>query len=213
MLQDVAAIRLTGVAVRFGSYTAVQGVDIAVRAGLKPDDLALIPIGSDATAMATVEHKAVDALNGNDPAITVMQQRGLIDILVDARTTEGADTAFGGKYPTSVPYTTATVIERYPGTVQHLVNAFARSLRCIYDSTPEQLAAMMPKEFVVGDMATFTSALGHAKPVFPVNGRFNEVDLLRAKDVAASFNPKVGAATIDIGRTYTNRFVDAAPGA
>jgi len=33
MAQDAAAIRLTGVAVRFGSYTAVQDVDIAVRAG------------------------------------------------------------------------------------------------------------------------------------------------------------------------------------
>jgi NitT/TauT family transport system substrate-binding protein len=72
---------------------------------------------------------------------------------------------------------------------------------------------MMPKEFVVGDMATFTSVLGHAKPVFPVSGRFNEADLLRAKDVVASFNPRVRAATVDIGRTYTNRFVDAAPGA
>lgn len=33
MSQDAAAIRLTGVAVRFGSYTAVRDVDIAVRAG------------------------------------------------------------------------------------------------------------------------------------------------------------------------------------
>ena len=33
MLQDAAAIRLTGVAVRFGTYTAVRDVDIAVRAG------------------------------------------------------------------------------------------------------------------------------------------------------------------------------------
>ena len=33
MAQDAAAIRLTGVAVRFGSYTAVRDVDIAVRAG------------------------------------------------------------------------------------------------------------------------------------------------------------------------------------
>jgi ABC-type branched-subunit amino acid transport system ATPase component len=32
-MQDVAAIRLSGVAVRFGTYTAVQDVDIAVRAG------------------------------------------------------------------------------------------------------------------------------------------------------------------------------------
>jgi hypothetical protein len=31
-MQDVAAIRLSGVAVRFGTYTAVQDVDIAVRA-------------------------------------------------------------------------------------------------------------------------------------------------------------------------------------
>ena len=33
MLQDAAAIRLSGVAVRFGTYTAVRDVDIAVRAG------------------------------------------------------------------------------------------------------------------------------------------------------------------------------------
>jgi NitT/TauT family transport system substrate-binding protein len=196
-----------------GSSSEFQVRYMAARAGLKPDDLTLIPVGSDATAIAAIEHKAVDALNGNDPAITVMQQRGLIDILVDARTTEGADKAFGGKYPTSVLYTTEAFIKQYPGTVQHVVNAFARSLRCIHDSTPEQLAAMMPKEFVVGDMATFTSVLGHAKPVFPVSGRFNEADLLRSKDVVASFNPKVAAATIDIGRTYTNRFVDAAPAA
>jgi hypothetical protein len=44
---------------------------------------------------------------------------------------------------------------------------------------------------------------------FPKVGTFNADDLTRVKNVIASFNDKV-RNFIDISKTYTNRFVEAA---
>jgi NitT/TauT family transport system substrate-binding protein len=194
-----------------GSASDFQVHYLAARAGLSATDYSVVAVGSDATAIAAMEHRSIDAIDANDPAVTVMQRRGLIEILVDARTVDGANQAFGGKYPAACLYATEDFINRNPITIQHLVNAFARALTFINRSTPEQITAVLPPAFIVGDRDTTTLVLSHAKAIFPAVGRFDPDGLKRAEDVVAGFDPRVKSANIDLEKTYTNRFVDAAP--
>ena len=194
-----------------GSSTEFQIRYQAERAGVTADDMTIVPVGSGPTAIAAMERKAIDVVVTQDPTATVMQRRGLIDILVDARTLEGTIKAFGGRYPTACLYTSGAFIERHPGTIQHMVNALSRALRFIADTPPAGIVAALPPEYVLGDLPTFTEIIERAKPMFPLVGRFDVNDLHRARDLLASFDAKVRDAKTDFERTYTNRFVDAVP--
>jgi NitT/TauT family transport system substrate-binding protein len=194
-----------------GSSTEFQLRYQAAKAGVDAKDLTIIPVGSGPTAIAAVEHKAVDALVTQDPTATVLERRGLVDVLVDARTMDGTVKTFGGRYPTACLYITEAWINRNPVTVQHLVNALARALRWIADSSPAEIVAALPKEYILGDPATFTEVIEHSKPIFPTVGNFDLPDLQRAGELLAGVDDRVHGTTIDFARTYTNKFVDAVP--
>jgi NitT/TauT family transport system substrate-binding protein len=193
-----------------GSSSEFQTRYFMSKVGLKEGDFTLIPVGSDVTSIAAIERKSIDALNGTDPAVTIMQKRGMVDVMLDARTVEGTNKTYGGSYPTAVLYANEAFIQKNPVTVQRAVNALARSLRFIADNSPDKIAGALPKEYAVGDSETFIEVIRNSKQIFPASGHFDTSALERAKDIVAAFNPKVGEAKIDISRTYTNRFVDAA---
>lgn len=194
-----------------GSSTEFQLRYQAGKVGVTPDDMTVVPVGAGPTAIAAVERKAIDAIVTQDPTATVMQRRGLVDILLDARTLDGTLKAFGGRYPTTCLYTTGAYIESHPGTIQHLVNAFARALRFIADNTPADIVAALPPEYVLGDKDTFTEIVEKSRQIFPRVGRFDVEDLKLPRDLLASFDERIRNTTIDFEKTYTNRFVDAAP--
>lgn len=180
------------------------------KVGLKEGDVTLIPVGSDVTSITAIERKSIKVLNGTDPAVTIMQKRGMVDVMLGARTVEGTNKTYGGPYPTAVLYMNETFIQKYPITVQRAVNTPARSLRFIVGNPPDKIASALPKEYAVGDPDTFIEVIRNSKQIFPVSGHFDVSSLERAKNIVAAFNPKVGEAKIDISRTYANRFVDAA---
>ena len=184
------------------------------RAGVAPGAVPLVAVGALGTSVAAIEHKSVDAVFLNDPAATILQKRGDISFLLDGRTSEGSDKAFGGPYPSACVLATQSFIEQNSDTVQHVVNAFTRSLQWIHGHNAEELVAVLPKSYQVGDPATFLEVMKGNMEVFSPTGRIEPADLggfQRAYDLLAMSNPAVKAATIDFGKTYTNRFVDAAP--
>ena len=184
---------------------------LLVRAGVKPDDVSIIGIGSGASVVAATERKSVDAVMNYDPAITMLERRKLAHVMIDGRTSEGSAKAFGGSYPASCLYTTGKFIAENPVTIQRLVNAFAESLTWIDKTPPAEIAAALPAEYGLGDPGLFTDVIGHSKPMFPATGTFDPKDLERARVVLSEFNEKVRAAKIRLENTYTNSFVEAVP--
>ena len=183
---------------------------LLVRAGVKPEDVSIIGVGSGAAAVAALENKSIDAVMNYDPAITVLERRKLAHVMVDGRTSEGSAKAFGGSYPASCLYSTGAFIAKNPVTIQRLVNAFAEALVWIDKTPPAEIAAALPAEYSLGDPGLFADVIGHSKPMFPPKGTFDIKDLERAKTVLSEFNEKVRAKTIRLEDTYTNRFVEAA---
>jgi NitT/TauT family transport system substrate-binding protein len=181
------------------------------KAGMARDDVEIVAVGSGAKAIAAIENREIDAVVQYDPAITVMQRNGLVDVLIDLRKPEGTNATFGGDYPYTCLYATADFIERNPVTVQRLVNAFAKSLAFIHDRSPEEIADATPAEYQLGGREVFADVLAASKSMFPASGRFDPTDLERARRFVATFDEKVRSAAIRMGDTYTNRFVDAVP--
>ena len=181
---------------------------LLIRAGVKPEDVSIIGVGSGASVVAAMERKSIDAVMNYDPAITMLERRKLAHVMVDGRTSEGSASAFGGPYPASCLYSTGAFIAKNPVTIQRLVNAFAEALVYIDKTPAADIAAALPAEYGLGDPGLFTDVIGHSKPMFPVKGTFEAKDLERAKSVLSEFNEKVRAAKIRLEDTYTNRFVE-----
>jgi NitT/TauT family transport system substrate-binding protein len=181
------------------------------RHGLSQDSVSLIGVGSGAAAVAALEQGKIDLLVNYDPAATFIEAKGVGKILIDARDDAGAKEVYGGIYPTSVLYATASYIKENPETIQKVVDATVKALEWMRDHSAEEIVAQLPEAFISGDRETYIKAVENARPIFSADGRFSETDVKTPLEVLRSFNDKVAATKIDLSKTYTNSFVDKAP--
>jgi NitT/TauT family transport system substrate-binding protein len=181
------------------------------RAGVGQKDFTLLPVGNQGTAIAAVDHKEIDVIVSSDPAQSVLEKDGKIKLLIDGRTSAGSKQELGGNYPAACIYATEPFIEKNPVTVQHVVNAFVQTLGWMSSSSPADLVAALPPEYILGDRQAFIDIVGHYGDVFSPDGRFNLPDLELVRTVLASIDTTGRTAKVDLSKTYTNAYVDAAP--
>ncbi len=193
-----------------GSSTHFMAAYLMVRNGLKADDAAFVGTGVTASAVAAARRAEIDAIVSSDPMITLMQSEGLIKIVADTRTPEGTQAVYGGPYPGGVLYTTPAFIEHNPHTVQALANAFVRGLKWIAAHSAEDVAALMPPEYALGNAGVYVRALAASKPMYSPDGRFVPGAAEAAYAVLKQFDAAVAAAVIDPSKTYNSTFVDRA---
>ena len=117
---------------------------------------------------------------------------------------------FGGEYPGGSLYTRADWIAKNETTVQALANALVATLKWIHSHTPEEIMAKMPAELVGPDKALYLAALKNTIPMYSTTGK---MDPKGAQAVLAVFSqsvPEIAKANIDLSKTYTNKYVEAA---
>ena len=91
-----------------------------------------------------------------------------------------------------------------------MTNAIVATLKWIHSHTPEEVADKMPPQYVGKDKALYVAALKATLSMYSETGR---MDPKGAEAVLAVFSQSVPAiknAKIDLSKTYTNKFVDAA---
>ena len=104
-------------------------------------------------------------------------------------------------------YTTAAFAEKNPNTAQALVTALVRGLKWVQSHSPEEIAKMMPEEYALGNKEIYIQSI-KTQPA----GLFarRQVHPRRRRDrlkVLKAFDPNVQSATIDLSKTYTDKFV------
>jgi NitT/TauT family transport system substrate-binding protein len=179
--------------------------------GVDPNSVGVIGVGLGATAIAAMEQGQIDAAIMLDPAVTVLAGKHKdLRILSDTRSQKDTLAVFGGDYPGGALYTKADWIEAHPKETQALTNAIVATLKWIHSHTPEEIAAKMPAQYVGKDKALYIAALKNTLSMYSETGR---MDPKGAKAVLAVFSqsvPAIAKAHIDLSKTYTNKFVDAA---
>lgn len=194
-----------------GSQTNFMVNYLLAKAGLKPEDASFIGVGGPTTAVAAVRKGEIDAISHADPAISELQAKGELNVVVDTRTTAGTHSVWGGDYPSSVLYVRPDFAEKNPNTVQALVTATVRALHWIDKASPEEIAKVMPPEYASGNPALYVDIIAKSKAMYPPDGRLNKAGAENAYKVLAAFDPAVGAAKIDLAATFTDRFIDKVP--
>jgi NitT/TauT family transport system substrate-binding protein len=193
-----------------GSSTNFMVSYLMVRNGLKADDASYVGTGTTATAVAAARRAEIDAIVSSDPMITLMLHDKLVKVVADTRTAEGTQAVYGGPYPGGVVYATPAMIEKNPKVIQKVANAFVHGLRWIASHSAADIAKLMPEEYALGNLPIYIEALTLSKPMYSADGMFVPGAVETAEAVLKAFDPSVMAATIDVKKTYDDRFVKKA---
>jgi NitT/TauT family transport system substrate-binding protein len=179
--------------------------------GVDPNSVGVIGIGLAATAVAAMEQGSVDAAIMLDPAITQLQGRNKdLKILSDTRSQKDTLAVFGGEYPGGALYTKSGWIAAHPKEIQALTNAIVATLNWIHSHTPEEIMAKMPENLVGPDKTLYLAALKATIPMYSTTGKMDPKGAQAVLDVFSQSSPEVKNAKIDLSKTYTNKFVEAA---
>ena len=179
--------------------------------GVDPNSVGVVGVGLGGSAVAAMEQGQIDAAVMLDPAVTILKnQFSDLTILSDTRSQKDTLAVFGGEYPGGALYTKAEWIAGHEKEVQGMTNAIVATLKWIHSHTPEEIAAKMPPELVGKDKATYIAALKNTLPMYSETGRMDPKGAQAVLAVFSQSSPAVAKANIDLSKTYTNKFVDAA---
>jgi len=179
--------------------------------GVDPNSIGVIGVGLGATAIASMEQGEIEAAIMLDPAITVLQGRHKdLTILSDTRSAKDTLAVFGGEYPGGALYTKADWIKSHEKEVQAMTNAIIATLKWIHSHTPEEIADKMPPELVGKDRAGYIAALKNTLPMYSETGKMDPKGAEAVLAVFSQSSPAVRDAKIDLSKTYTNKYVEAA---
>lgn len=175
--------------------------------GLKPEDVSFIGVGGGASAVAQMKRGEIDAMSNLDPVITKLEDDGDVIVLADSRTEAGNEKIFGGENPAAVLYMKRDFVARNPVTTQKLVNAFYKALQWLKTASPEDVAAVVPEEYLLGDKALYMNAVKNSLPVYSRTGLIPEAGMKNALGMLVAFDPELKAANIDLTKTFDGSFV------
>jgi NitT/TauT family transport system substrate-binding protein len=179
--------------------------------GVDPNSVGVISVGLGATAVAAMEQGQIDAAVMLDPSVTVLQGRNKdLTILSDTRTQHDTLAVFGGEYPGGALYTRADWIASHEKEVQAMTNAILATLKWIHSHTAEEIADKMPPELVGKDKAGYIAALKNTIPMYSETGLMDPKGAAAVLAVFSQSSPEVAKANIDVSKTYTNTYVEAA---
>jgi NitT/TauT family transport system substrate-binding protein len=179
--------------------------------GVDPNSVGVIGVGLGASAIAAMEQGQIEAAIMLDPAVTVLQSKDKdLKILSDTRSQKDTLAVFGGEYPGGALYTKAEWIAAHPKEVQAMTNAIISTLKWIHSHTPEEIADKMPAEYVGKDKALYIAALKNTMAMYSETGRMDPKGAEAVLAVFSQSSPEIANAKIDLSKTYTNTYVDAA---
>lgn len=193
-----------------GSQTQFMIEYLAREAGLAPSEISFVSVGGGSGAIAAIRNGAVDGVVTGEPALTVLTSAGDAKVVADTRTNEGTTRIYGGLYPSGTIYARSTFIEQNPRTVQAFAQAMVRALFWINHATAEDIAGILPVEWVKPDRDLFLASIRGTRDMFSPDGRFSLAEANVALHVLSIVDPRLQGASIDLPATFTNTFVDTA---
>jgi NitT/TauT family transport system substrate-binding protein len=179
--------------------------------GADPNSVGVIGVGLGPTAVAAMEQGTIDAAVMLDPAVTLLQGKFKdLTIISDTRTQKDTQGVFGGDYPGGALYSRADWIAKHEKETQALTVAIVNTLKWLHAHTAEEVMAKMPENLVGPDKALYLAALKNTIPMFSVDGRMDPKGAAAVLAVFSQSSPDVAKANIDVTKTYTNKYVEAA---
>ena len=195
-----------------GSSTNFLTQYLAVKNGVQVSEITPIPVGAGNTFIAAIQQGKIDAGMTTEPTISRLLKTGDAKVLIDMRSPELTKQALGGLYPAACLYMPTAWVDAHKEDAQKLANAFVKTMKFIATHNGAEIAAKMPKDYTVGDPDGYVQALDNGKSMFTPDGRMPAGGPETVLKVLSTFDKNVMGKQIDLSKTYTTAFVDAAAG-
>ena len=195
-----------------GSQTNMLVASWAAKGGLKATDIAVIGVGAGASVVAAIENKSVDGVSQADPALTILQEKGLIKIVLDTRTMKGNRELFGGSMPAACLYAQPSLFSKTPNTAQALATAIVRADQWLQTASPSDVASTVPAQYLLGDKAIYEKAFANVRETISPDGLMPPDGPANCLKFLVEGDPKIKAASssIKLEDTWTNEFAQRA---
>ncbi len=194
-----------------GSSTDFLTQYLADKNGVDPKTTHRIGVQSGPTLIGAMAHHNVDCAMTTEPTVSQLLASKQAYILLDMRTAAGTAKYLGGEYPATSLYMMTSYVQKNPQTVQKLVDVYVKTLKWINTHTAAQITAQMPADYYTGvGKAAYTRALAAEKGIYNPTGIMPPTGPPTNLKVLTTFNPDVKGKAIDVAKTYTDRFVQAA---
>jgi NitT/TauT family transport system substrate-binding protein len=195
-----------------GSSTDYLTQYLAAKNHIDTKDYTTVTAGAGSTFISSLQNGGIDAGMTTDPTIATATSKGYGKVLLDMRTEAGTRKALGGLYPAASMYMDCSYVKQNPKTVQKLVDAFVRTMKWIGAHNASQIAAKMPSDYNGGNPKLYVQSIKDSSPMFTADGRMPQGGPGTVLDVLGTFSETVKAKRddIDLGKTYTTKFVDSA---
>ncbi len=189
-----------------GSSTHIFVNHLLATAGLGPDDVSIIGVGTGPGAAAAMQSGQLDAISNIEPTMTLLQDSGAVRIVVETVSIKGATAVFGTPLPAGSLYTREDFLKRNPATAQALANAMIRTLKWLQKASDDEVAAAVPPEYLTGDRKLWLAGLRKMRESYSKDGLYAPAAVAAQIRVLAAFEPAVREANPDPASLYTNEF-------
>ena len=189
-----------------GSSTNLLMNFVLAKAGLTPADVAFIGVGNGASAVAAMRNGQIDAISHLEPVTSMLERGGDVKVVIDTRTEEGTRALFGGANPAAVLYARNSFIEKNPNTMQAATNALYKALVWLKTATPEDIAAAVPEEYLLGDPALYIAAAKASKDAYSITGLIPEAGMKSTNDMLVQFDEELKGSAVDLSKTFVPSF-------
>ena len=191
-----------------GSSTHMLLLSWAAKGGLKGSDVVAIGVGAGATVVAAIEKGQVDGISQTDPALTMLQDKGLIDIKVDTRTMKGNQEVFGGAFPAACLYAQPSLFTKTPNTAQALATAIVRADEWLQTAKPADVANTVPEPYLLGDRSIYEKSFAGVRETISPDGMMPDGAQENCLKFLIEADPKFAADKdkIKLADSWTNEF-------
>jgi sulfonate transport system substrate-binding protein len=170
-----------------------------------------VNVAAGPTFVAAMQHNEIDAGITTEPTISEVLSKRLGTVIADMRSVTGTQAALGGPYPGTGLVLPTKWVNDHMTTTQKLVNALVEALKYVETHSAQQITANMPADYysAIGE-ASYEQALANQIGIFDPTGQMPTDGPQSVYRVLSSFDPTVKGKTVDLTKTYTDQFVQAA---
>lgn len=193
-----------------GSGTQTLSTILLHNVGVTPDKVHFIPVGAGSTFIAAMQQGKIDAGMTTEPTISQLLSSGTGKVLADLRSPETTQAALGGAYPFICVFMQNDYVNSHKAVVQKLVNAYVKTLKWMHTHTATEISDQMPSDYYVNDKALYITALQNQLAIFSPDGNMPTGGPEFVLSTENQTNTTVQGKSIDLSKTYTNEFTNAA---
>ena len=144
------------------------------------------------------------------PAVTILQEKGEIKIMVDTRTMKGNKELFGGAMPAACLYAQPGLLTKTPNTAQALATAIVRANEWLQTASPSDVAKSVPAAYLLGDQAIYEKAFANVRETISPDGIMPPEGPENCLKFLVEGDPKIDPKKTNLAETWTNEFAQRA---